>query len=127
MKVTLLSFAFLLTSAVAFAIGNVTAARSADNCPPAPGRSAALASRGTSHTVTLAEGASLPVEGTLLTATAMADQPCDLIVFQNGQSQLLQVEPTGTSLKDMHVSGTVSASGNPFGYNCSLVLKYTTP
>jgi hypothetical protein len=27
----------------------------------------------------------------------------------------------------MPVAGTVFASGNPFGYSCSLVLKYTAP
>jgi hypothetical protein len=124
MKRTLVGCAFLFASAVAFALGNITAARSAADCPPGSGQRVASAS-GT-HTVTLDEGASLPVEGTLVSASATSDRPCELIVFKNGQSQLFQIAPSGTSLNDLHVAGTVSASGNPFGYSCSIVLKYTT-
>jgi len=126
MKITLVSFALLITSAAAFAFGDITAARSASDCPSPP-PAASVASAGASHTVSIAEGATTPVEGTLLSASATADQPCDLIVFENGQSRLVQVAPSGTPLKNLHVSGTVSASGTPFGYSCSIVLKYTTP
>jgi hypothetical protein len=125
-KGTLVGFAFVLASAVAFALGNITAARSAVDCPPGSG-GAAVASTSGNHTVTLDEGASLPVEGTLLSASATSGRPCDLFVFENGQSKLFQIAPSGTTLNELHVAGTVSASGNPFGYNCSVVLKYTTP
>jgi hypothetical protein len=125
MKSTLIGIAFLAAGGVAFALGNVTAARSADaNCGTANSPSASFAKE--SRTVALAEGASQPLQGTLISASANGDRPCDLIVFQNGQSQLLQVSPSGTPLK-LAVSGTVSASGNPLGYTCSIVLRYTVP
>jgi hypothetical protein len=148
MKTTLIGFAFLIASAVAFAFGNITAARSAANDisaalgrDPATGQTylrvyvvnssgphaSLVASTGESRTMTLVEGASVPVDGTLVSASATSDRPCDLIVFQNGQSQIVKVAPSGTALNAMRVSGTVSASGNPFGYSCSIVLKYTTP
>ncbi len=127
MKITLVSFAFLVASAAAFALGDVTAARSAGDCPPAPALAAAGAPASGRHTVTVAEGASLPLAGTLISASTTSDRPCDLIVFENGQSQLLPIAPSGTALRNLRVSGTVSASGNPFGYDCSILLEYTTP
>ncbi len=149
MKTALISVAFLFASAVAFAIGDITAARSAaSDISAALGQDsatgqtylrvyvvnaagalphAALVSAGESHTVTIKESAQLPIEGTLTSATAIGGRPCDLIVFQNGQSQLLTIAPSSTPLKNLRVAGTVSASGNPFGYDCSIVLKYTVP
>jgi len=149
MKTTVISFAFLLATAVAFALGNITAARGAGNDigaalgedastgqtylrvyvvnSSASAHAASVADAGASHTITLNEGASVPLDGVLTSASSTEDRPCDLIVFQNGQSQLLQVAPGGTPLKNVRVSGTVSASGNPFGYSCSIELKYTTP
>jgi hypothetical protein len=151
MKTTLVGVAFLFVCAVAFAVGDITAAKSAENdISSALGRDAAtgqpylrvfVVNRGDvslaptaaspattplSRTVTLTEGSSVPITGTLASAVA-AGRPCDLIVFQNGQSQLFLVEPSGTSLKNMPVAGTVSASGNPLGYSCSLILKYIAP
>lgn len=73
----------------------------------------------------LTEGASFPVNGTLTSATAV-EHPCDLIVFENGQSRIILTSPSGTPL-GVAVNGTVSASGNPLGYTCSIELKYTVP
>jgi hypothetical protein len=151
MKTTLVGVAFLFVSAVAFAVGDITAAKSAENdISSALGRDAATgqpylrvfvvnrgdvslapaavssATTSLSRAVTLTEGSSVSITGTL-TSAAAAGRPCDLIVFQNGQSQLFLVEPSGTSLKNMSVTGTVSASGNPLGYSCSLILKYIAP
>ncbi|MFY9664694.1 MAG: hypothetical protein WAL67_04050 [Candidatus Cybelea sp.] len=150
MKNHLIGLAFVFASAVAFAVGDITAAKSAaDDIGSAIGRdpatglpylrvfvvnaggqlrvaaAPAVAAQPT-HSVTLTEGSSVPVDGTLTSATATG-RPCDLIIFENGQSQIILTSPTGTSLKDLHVTGTVSASGNPFGYSCSIVLKYRTP
>ncbi len=150
MKTTLVGVAFLFVSAVAFVFGDITAAKSAENdISSALGRDAAglpylrvlvvnrsdvslaptAASSATmplSRTVTLPEGSSASITGTLTSAVADG-RPCDLIVFQNGQSQLFLVEPSGTTLKNMPVTGTVSASGNPLGYSCSVILKYLAP
>jgi len=151
MRNTVIGFAFLLASATAFAVGDITAAKSAENdISAALGRDSATgqpylrvyvvnsaglqgglatasgASASSSHTVTLNEGDSFAIKGTLTSATATG-RPCDLIVFDSGQSQLLLIDPSGTPLNDRRVSGTVSASGNPLGYSCSLVLKYATP
>jgi hypothetical protein len=151
MKGTLIGAAVLFVCAAAFAFGDITAAKSAENdISSALGRdsttglpylrvfivnsgnsqaapaSASSASASLSQTVTLTEGSRFPITGRLTSAVATG-KPCDLIVFQGGQSQLILVAPSGTSLKDMAVAGTVIASGNPFGYSCSVVLKYTTP
>ena len=151
MKNTLIAIAFLCASSLAFAAGCIAVAKSAENdissalgldaatgrsylrvyvvnsgslqaAPTSAGPSAATVSR----SVRLAEDNTVPITGKLTSATA-TDRPCDLIVFQNGQSQLILVGTAGTSLGNMPVAGTVSASGNPLGYNCSLVLQYTTP
>jgi hypothetical protein len=151
MKHMFIGFAFVLASAVAFAIGNVTAARSAANDigsalgqDPKTGQTylrvyvvnstaqARVASVQTAsqapeaHTMTLTEGASVPITGTLSSASAVG-QPCDLIVFQKGKSQIILTSPSGTKLNNEPVDGTVSATGNPLGYSCSVVLDYTTP
>jgi len=151
MKTTLVGVAFLFVCAVAFAFGDITAAKSAENdISSALGRDAATglpylrvfvvnradvslapasvssATASLSHTVTLTEGSSVPING-MLTSAVAAERPCDLIVFQNSQSQLVLVEPSGTTLKNMPVVGTVSASGNPLGYSCSVTLKYQAP
>jgi hypothetical protein len=151
MKNALRAFAFLLASAAAFAIGDVTAARSAANdissalgqdpktglpylrvfvvnAATARTGDAALSADGapTAHTALLADGESFPINGTLTSAAAV-DRPCDLIIFENGQSRIILTSPSGTALKDLAVNGTVSASGNPLGYTCSVELKYTTP
>lgn len=151
MKTTLAGMALLFVSAVAFAFGDISAAKSAENdISSALGRDAAtglpylrvlVVNRGDTslaptaassaaapldRTVTLTQGSSVPITGRLTSAVA-AGRPCDLIVFQNGQSQLVLVEPSGTTLKNLAVSGTVSASGNPLGYSCSVILKYVAP
>ena|ERR1700722_18341368 len=151
MKGTLIGAAVLCVCAAAFAFGDITAARSAESdinaalgrdpatglpylrvfvvnsgtLQPAPAN-ASPAGASSSRTVTLTEGSRFPMTGTLTSAFATG-RPCDLILLQHGQSQLILVAPSGTSLKDMPVDGTVAASGNPLGYSCSLVLKYTTP
>jgi len=148
MKNTLVALAFVLASALAFAIGNISAARSAgDDLTSALGRdgqtglaylrvyvvnsgssSSAVATIGApvSHIVTLSEGSSTPLDGTLLSATAV-DRPCDLILFENGQSRIILASTSGTQLKGVRIAGTVSATGNPLGYTCSIVLRFTTP
>jgi hypothetical protein len=149
MKNHLIGLAFVLASAVAFAVGDITAAKSAaDDIGSAIGRdpatglpylrvfvvnsggqlrvAAAPAAATSTRTVTLTEGSTVAVDGTLTSAVATG-RPCDLIIFENGQSQIILASPTGTPLNDRHVAGTVSASGNPFGYSCSIVLKYRTP
>jgi hypothetical protein len=150
MKSMLIGFAFVFATAVAFAIGNVTAARSAaDDVGSALGQdpktglpylrvfvvnaaartqlgSAQTISQPSTHTMTLAEGSSVPITGTLKSASAVG-RSCDLIVFEKGQSRIILASPSGTKLNDTHVDGTVSATGNPLGYNCSVVLEYTTP
>jgi hypothetical protein len=150
-KGTLIGAAVLFLCAAAFAFGDITAAKSAENdISSALGRDSAtglpylrvfvvnsgslqvapanssLASASSSRTVTLTEGSRFPITGKLTSAVATG-RPCDLIVSQSGQSQLILVAPSGTSLNNMQVAGTVFASGNPFGYSCSLTLKYTTP
>jgi hypothetical protein len=124
MKNSLIAPVLVFTGAVAFAVGNVCAARSASttNCEPAT----TAAAPASPQTVTLAEGGSFALSGTLTSATAV-ERPCELIVFENGHSRLILIDPAGTTLGNAHVSGTVSASGNPLGYSCSIVLKYTTP
>ena len=125
MKKTLLVPAFLLVSAVAFAIGNVTAARGAAH--PCPGGATPLpAEAAGTHTVVLSDGESRPIDGTLTSATAV-ERPCDLIVFENGASRIIPTSPSGTALHDLALNGSVSASGNPLGYTCSIELKYTIP
>jgi predicted heme/steroid binding protein len=149
MKNAFSGFVLLLASALAFSAGNISAALSAGNdLSSALGRDAATglpylrvyvvnggtASSGAqlalapaaAHTVTLLEGSSMPIAGTLTAATAI-DRPCDLIIFENGQSQIIRTSTSGTPLRSIRVAGTVSASGNPLGYTCSIVLKYTTP
>jgi hypothetical protein len=151
MKGTLIGAAVLFVCAAAFAFGDITAAKSAENDissalgrDPATGvpflrvfvvnsgnsqvapAGASLATASLSQTVTLTEGSRFPMTGKLTSAVATG-RPCDLIVSQGGQTQLILIAPSGTSLKNMPVAGTVFASGNPFGYSCSLVLKYTTP
>ncbi|MFZ0574027.1 MAG: hypothetical protein WAM02_04990 [Candidatus Cybelea sp.] len=151
MKGTLIGVAVLFVCAAAFAFGDIMAAKSAENDissalgrDPATGlpylrvfvvnsgnsqvapASAALATASLGQTVTLTEGSRFPVTGRLTSASATG-RPCELILLQHGQSQLILVSPLGTSLKNMPVDGTVVASGNPLGYSCSLVLKYTTP
>jgi len=150
MKGTLIVAAVLCVCAAAFAFGGITAAKSAENdINSALGRDSAtglpylrvfvvnsgnaqvpsstsLATASLSQTVTLTEGSRFPITGRLTSAVATG-RPCDLIVSQGGRSELILVASSGTSLKDMPVAGTVFASGNPFGYSCSLVLKYTAP
>ena len=151
MKNTFISFAFLFASAVAFALGDITAAKSAANDissalgqdsatglpylrvlvvnrsgAPIQSVTTSAAAAPSSHTVTLADGGAFPIDGMLTFASAVGRQ-CDLIVFQNGQSQVLPIDPSGRSLNNMRVAGTVSTSGNPFGYSCSVVLRYTAP
>ena len=150
MKNMLVCCAFVLASAVAFAVGNVSAARSAANdissalgqdpktglpylrvfvvnsMPLTSFANAQIASASSSHTMTLTDGSSVPVTGTLRRATAVG-RPCDLIVFEKGQSRITLVNPSGTKLDDVPVDGTVSATGNPLGYTCSIVLEYATP
>jgi hypothetical protein len=151
MKGTLIGAAVLCVCAAAFAFGAITVARSAENdINSALGRDSAtglpylrvfvvnsgnsqvapaspsLATASLSQTVTLTEGSRFPMSGRLTSAVATG-RPCDLIVSQGGRSQLILIAPSGTSLNDMPVAGIVFASGNPFGYACSLVLKYTAP
>jgi hypothetical protein len=151
MKGTLIGAAVLFVCAAAFAFGDVTAAKSAENdINSALGRDSATGlpylrvwivnsgnlqiarastpsgSSPSTQTITLTEGSRVPITGTLISAFAKG-RPCDLIVYQNGQGQLTLVAPSGTSLKDTPVDGVVSASGNPLGYSCAVVLKYTTP
>jgi hypothetical protein len=149
MKNMFIGFAFVFASAAAFAIGNVTAARSAaDDISSALGQdpktglpylrvlvvnstaqtpvgSEQTNSGPSSYTMTLAEGSSVPITGTLRSAAAVG-RPCDLIVFENGKSRIILAGTTRTKL-DLHVDGKVSATGNPLGYSCSIVLEYTTP
>jgi hypothetical protein len=150
MKNMLIACTFVLASAVAFAVGNVTAARSAANDvsaalgqdpktglpylrvfvvnsatqgPLANGQTPSQPSR---HSITLQEGSSVPITGTLKSASAVG-RPCDLVVFEKGQSRIVLTSPSGTNLNDVHLDGTVSATGNPLGYTCSIVLEYTAP
>ena len=125
MKHAILASAFLFVGAVAFAIGNVTAARGA--AQPCPGGATPSADSAPGpHTVMLADGGSFAVNGTLTSARAV-ERPCDLIVFENGQSRIILASPSGTPLNNLAVNGTVSASGNPLGYSCSVELEYTVP
>lgn len=151
MKNAVLGLAFLFASAIAFAVGEVTAARGAgenlnevighDAKTGLPylrvfvvnltgtqvqGPSGSTVAATSSHKVILAEGSSVPITGTLRSASAV-EKPCDLIVFEKGQSRIISISPSGTALPDMRIDGTVSASGNPLGYSCSIVLEYTTP
>lgn len=147
MKNAFIGCAFLLVGACAFALGNVTAARSAATdvssalgqdaktglpylrvfvVNPTAETAASGATAPSIHTMTLADGSSVPLTGTLKLASAVG-RPCDLIVFEKGQSQIIQTSPSGTKLNDLHVDGTISATGNPLGYNCSVVLEYSTP
>jgi hypothetical protein len=149
MKNMFIGFGFVLASAAAFALGNVTAARSAaDDISSALGQdpktglpylrvlvvnSTAQTPAGSeqsnpgpsSYTMTLTEGSSVPITGTLRSASAVG-RPCDLIVFENGKSRIILAGTARTKL-DMQVNGKVSATGNPLGYTCSIVLEYTTP
>lgn len=151
MKNAFIGLAFLLAGATAFAVGEVSAARGAgedlsgvvghdsktglaylrvlvvnSSETQVQGPNGSMAAERSRHKVTLAEGSSIPITGTLRSASAV-EKPCDLIVFEKGQSQIILTSPSGTALKDMRVDGTVSASGNPLGYSCSIVLEYTIP
>jgi len=150
MKNTLLIVALLLAGGAAFAAGDMTAARGAgadigsaigtdpktglaylrvfvvNRADGGPAKSMAAPGTSLNQTVTLTEGSTFAIGGTLKSASAVG-RPCDLIVFENGESKIVPISPAGTALNDMPVNGTVSASGNPLGYSCSIELRYAAP